>query len=397
MDCTSPTVGNITPLSTLGDALSAFDGMDSAGDWIIRVEDNAGGDTGELLHWSVHLDEPGPSPCPKPPVPNLKWSQPPIEIDPNADIPTYCGWDQESLTIDPCSYWMVVADDFRCLGTMPVSSVHWYGSHIDWSEPCLPPILPTAWRIGFWSNVPAGSDPDPNYSRPDILLWQVEVPTGRVTWEWVGYDSFPGMMIPEACFQYYVQFEPEEYFWQADFEGDDVGDSIFWISIAAIYPPGADVEWPWGWKTRPWPWMDDAVIFEHFGPLDPGVEVDPALVMPIERDGNSFDVAFELDTDPNYVKWEQPFTGIRNWPHYEDVLSMAGPVTETKWHQDPDPNGWDVGFQGGPGLYHADDWRCTETGPLTDIHFWVSWEDDVVGQILWMGVAIWSDDPCGPS
>ncbi|MHC4499384.1 MAG: DUF7901 domain-containing protein, partial [Planctomycetota bacterium] len=89
---------------------------------------------------------------PKEPTPHLKWSQPPIQIDPALwKTPEYCGWDQTSLTIDPCNYWMVVADDFRCLGTMPVASVHWWGSHIDWSEPCLPPILPSEWRIGFWS------------------------------------------------------------------------------------------------------------------------------------------------------------------------------------------------------------------------------------------------------
>jgi hypothetical protein len=202
--------------------------------------------------------------------------------------------------------------------------------------------------------------------------------------------------MPEACFQYYVQLDPQEYFRQADFEAD-TQDNIFWISIAAIYPPGADVEWPWGWKTRPWSWMDDAVIFEHWGPLDPDIDVDPALVMPIERDGNSFDVAFELDTDPNYIKWEQAYDSIRHWPHYEDILSMAGPVTETKWRQHPDPNGWDVGFGIYTGLGSlADDWVCTETGPLSDIHFWCSWRGDAAGPIQQIEVSIYSDDPCGP-
>jgi hypothetical protein len=324
-------------------------------------------------------------------VPNRKWSQPPIEIDPNAQVPTYCGWDQTSLTIDPCNYWGAVADDFRCLGTMPVSSVHWWGSHSGWSEPYPPPTQPTSWRIGFWSNIPAGPQADPNYSRPDILLWQVEVDADRVTRQWVGDDWFPDMMIPEACFQYYVQFEPDEYFRQADFEAD-TQDNVFWISIVAIYPPPGSGPCPWGWKTRPWPWMDDAVAFGHWGPLEPGAEVDPDLVAPIERDANSYDVAFELDTDPNYVKWEQPFTGIRHWPHYEDMLSMAGPVTETKWQQLPDPNGWDVEL----GRYVGDDWLCQQTGPVSHIGFWFSWEGDIVGQISFFELSICSDDPAGP-
>ncbi len=44
-------------------SLSAFNGMNSAGPWTITVSDNAGFDTGTLEHWSLHIDEPGPSPC----------------------------------------------------------------------------------------------------------------------------------------------------------------------------------------------------------------------------------------------------------------------------------------------------------------------------------------------
>jgi hypothetical protein len=42
----------------------------------------------------------------------------------------------------------------------------------------------------------------------------------------------------------------------------------------------------------------------------------------------------------------------------------------------PDPSGWDVSFSNGVAL--ADDWRCSESGPVNDIHFWVSFKDDVI-------------------
>ncbi|MHC4544202.1 MAG: DUF7901 domain-containing protein, partial [Planctomycetota bacterium] len=94
---------------------------------------------------------------PKPPVPHLKWSQPPIEVDPNRKTPEYSGWDEISYidqidtTID-----RLVADDYRCLGSMPVTSIHWWGSHYGFVEPgTAPPVLPAGWKIGFWSNVPA--------------------------------------------------------------------------------------------------------------------------------------------------------------------------------------------------------------------------------------------------
>jgi hypothetical protein len=41
----------------------------------------------------------------------------------------------------------------------------------------------------------------------------------------------------------------------------------------------------------------------------------------------------------------------------------------------------------------ADDWLCTETGQVTDIHIWGSWESDNKGEIVSFNVSIWSDDP----
>ena len=59
----------------------------------------------------------------------------------------------------------------------------------------------------------------------------------------------------------------------------------------------------------------------------------------------------------------------------------------------PDPNGWDVYATYYEGL--ADDWTCSGTGLVKDIHFWGSWKDDAVGNIDFFHVAIWSDDPVG--
>jgi hypothetical protein len=59
----------------------------------------------------------------------------------------------------------------------------------------------------------------------------------------------------------------------------------------------------------------------------------------------------------------------------------------------PDPNGWDIDFGY---WYLADDWRCSETGPVGDIHFWISWWEDNVQDISWIQVEIWSNNPQGP-
>jgi hypothetical protein len=48
----------------------------------------------------------------------------------------------------------------------------------------------------------------------------------------------------------------------------------------------------------------------------------------------------------------------------------------------PDSTGWDVKASGGICL--ADDWQCSETGYVGDIHFWGSWKNGIVGQFDWV-------------
>ncbi|MHC4478243.1 MAG: DUF7901 domain-containing protein [Planctomycetota bacterium] len=89
------------------------------------------------------------------------------------------------------------------------------------------------------------------------------------------------------------------------------------------------------------------------------------------------------------------------------ALSMASSVALGDWDEGdghkmhypqlPKLGGLDVAFNSayiGLGRL-ADDWECTETGPVTDIHFWVSWERDDVDQIDGFSVRIWSDNPSG--
>ena len=58
----------------------------------------------------------------------------------------------------------------------------------------------------------------------------------------------------------------------------------------------------------------------------------------------------------------------------------------------PDPNGWDVNTS-----YNiSDDWLCTKTGPVEDIHCWFSWEGGVVGELSKVLVKIYADVPENP-
>ncbi len=77
------------------------------------------------------------------------------------------------------------------------------------------------------------------------------------------------------------------------------------------------------------------------------------------------------------------------------VLADWDPGQDHKMHfpQLPDPHGWDV-YATWPKVL-ADDWLCTETGPVTDIHVWGSWRRDRESPIEAIRVSIHADDRTG--
>ncbi len=57
----------------------------------------------------------------------------------------------------------------------------------------------------------------------------------------------------------------------------------------------------------------------------------------------------------------------------------------------PDPNGWDVDMTA-PNIL-ADDWQCSQSGPVTDVHFWFSWWQDLTWEIDSIHVSIHENIP----
>ncbi|MBN1795625.1 MAG: PEP-CTERM sorting domain-containing protein [Sedimentisphaerales bacterium] len=72
----------------------------------------------------------------------------------------------------------------------------------------------------------------------------------------------------------------------------------------------------------------------------------------------------------------------------------------------PDPDGWGVAAQydycswlwweWGTRRGLADDWLCTETGYVEDIHFWGSWKGDIKGTVHNIAIGIFADDSGEP-
>ncbi|HPM38290.1 MAG TPA: hypothetical protein PK186_12105 [candidate division Zixibacteria bacterium] len=73
------------------------------------------------------------------------------------------------------------------------------------------------------------------------------------------------------------------------------------------------------------------------------------------------------------------------------------PADGHKMHypQLPDEAGWDVNAT--QPLVLADDWQCSETGWVKDIHFWGSWKHGIEGQIVSFVLSIHADIPASQS
>jgi hypothetical protein len=242
----------------------------------------------------------------------VKWSQPPVELEPGL----IDGWDEQSLQASP----PIMADDWQCDSDRPVTDIHWWGSFIGWTQPDLPPIVPSAFHIGIWTDVP---DPDPNdpvdWSHPGTLVWENVCDSS--VWNFAGYDLDPRDGDPdqtenEACFQWAQFLSQDEWFHQEE------GTNVYWLSIAAIYPAGTDFQdpdfYPWGWKTRPHFFNDDAVRIQQTsdGTWPPvlGSTCNMTDVDPVEwPQGTSWDLAFELTTnEPAYI--DDPIPGDLTGP-----------------------------------------------------------------------------------
>lgn len=247
-----------------------------------------------------------------------KWSQPPVALDPHADPPIIIGWDEYS----DYEYPPFVADDWECKDDRPITDIHWWGSFIGWTQPHPPPIMPRAFHLGIWTDVPKDPANPDSFSHPGVLIW--ENYCDNYVWNFAGYDRDPRNYPPgveppnevgfdepmDTCFQFNQLLSQDEWFYQEPGNEPDK-PRIYWLSIAPIFNPwdydNADF-YRWGWKTRRPEWNDDAVRIMavsdasglvHWPPMIGSVwNSGTPIKWPEDSDEQySWDVAFELTTN----------------------------------------------------------------------------------------------------
>jgi hypothetical protein len=296
----------------------------------------------------------GGGPGPGPGVPDaklkwyLKWSQQPVAIDPNEEPPIFIGWDEVSDHNHPPD--PIVADDWKCEDDRPVTDVHWWGSFLGWNQPHVPPLLPKAFHIGIWNDIPDPNPGDPSvFSHPNEMVW--ENYCDNWVWNFAGFDESPrDPNERDSCFQFTQLLSEDEWFYQEPNDPNDPNDpnasaTVYWLSIAAIYDHNDHNDpnfYPWGWKTREHFFNDDAVRITNtnnptsgtaWPPTPPTVGSLWVLGNPIfwPDPCDTWDMAFELTTNqPAYV--DDPIPGDLNADRIVNLIDldiMAGNWLET--------------------------------------------------------------------
>jgi hypothetical protein len=213
----------------------------------------------------------------------------------------------------------VVADDF--ILTAPdnvVRDVHWIGGY--WNGP--PDDGNFDWEIIFYEDDGTGLFPGAVYAGPFLFP---NADTDET-------------LIDAGYFSYSVDLPSDVTF---------TDSTKYWLSIQGIgdYPPQS------GWAVHEDPQYLNTCVFKSV------YFAYPDWTQSYDVWGYYYDACFQL-TDDLPAWWDEDY----------------------KWLQNPDPLGWDVMATNMPFVI-ADDFECTETGWIKDIHFWGSWFDNFEGVI----------------
>lgn len=190
-------------------------------------------------------------------------------------LPDPNGWDVHATAP------RVVADDWMCSETGPVSDIHFWGS---WQEDEVADIANIHISIH-------ADNPDPPYSRPGALLWERDFVPGQWTERLYGMGDqgwfdpkIPAYNKPdhEKFFQYNIVEIPDPFVQQQG--------TIYWLDISVTVASAGDVIRTWGWKTTQNHWNDDGVWGEYPSP-EWGELRDPITQQ-------SLDLAFVITPEP---------------------------------------------------------------------------------------------------
>jgi len=236
----------------------------------------------------------------------IKWYQPPLK-NPKSHYPySYWGWDELSVYSEA-----IIADDWFCADSRPVTGIRWWGSYADWDSVVPPPNAPERFHIAIWSDIPQRMDR--GATQPGTVVWEKTVSRSQLDERAVGSDFYYGyaeMGKPDTCFQYSYGITQQDWFQQQN------DSTYYWLSVSAIYEGGMPYSNVWGWKTRDRYFRHDGLrILQPEEPALDSLYRSGEIVQP------DWDMSFVLYT----TIYEEPFDyGDAQDPEYPTEFESNG-------------------------------------------------------------------------
>jgi hypothetical protein len=335
---------------------------------------------------------------------NPKWEQLPDLTTNGIDVnATYDPLD----STQPPAY--VLADDFQCTLTGPITNIVIWGSWLNDVLPLNDAGAPDPAYVRFVLSIHTDNPKSAvSYSTPSNMVWYAvfqpytfthTVYKSNIQEGWLtpptntppGFYIFPGDTV---CHQYEFNLPAPGYepFLQ---QGSATSPQVYWLDVQAqILSLSAQQPRPrFGWKTSITNWNADAVWANLVEPAAPTTTVWNELFYPPSvLQGGSANLAFRINTGAtgrlavDSVKWSQPpvvATNTGNWFNGWNEPSIEGGAI---WNNTLLTN------------IVADDWLCTNARPVSDIHWWgsfLSWTGTSLppSPPLAYHFAIWTDVP----
>jgi len=230
-----------------------------------------------------------------------------------------------------------------------------------WSMICQLPYLPDEWWIG--------------YSAVDLY--------------YIPYDNFHGLTDEIlAVYWWGVEFfnDPSSLVFNIEFWTDDGGQpGTLVASFEGVTPTYTDTGLVYAGYYE---------LFEFYYELPTPVELSDGWIAIYIDYYASYGWFYWWGSDDGDLFGRQWNWSSGEIEPIDDDLAFAliGPGWNVKMHypQWPDEDGWDV--RATTPVIVADDWQCTETGYVTDIHWWGSWKNGVEGTLNGFTISIYADE-----
>lgn len=263
---------------------------------------------------------------------------------------------------------IVLADDFFCNTPGPITDIHVWGSFLS----DIHGLITNVW-LGIYDDVPAVT----NFAKGTVtpshpgtnLLWHQIFGPGDFAENLYGtgsegfFDPATSGYIGSDTKAYYYCFYPTNPFVQT---GTRANPTNFWL--AAYVKIAGGVPGTYGWKTSVSNYNDGAV----WGTVLPttGLPAGDWQTITNSQTQQPINLSFKLNT-PTNPPVQTPCTET-NGVKYVQGPDLYSGLGADVWNCSLFPSG----ATDGP-WWLGDDFICTNTGPITDIHLWGSWQNDV--------------------